>query len=133
MFPFDIDDEELESTQDEEKEPKDYEISRTTGALTGRFATGLKAIEQWIYLTLSTDRYYFTQYSWDYGSELSTLIGQQGSQAYIESEVKRMLEEALLVNSLITGIEDLKCEIKGDTLTASFTALTEYGEVNINV
>ena len=133
MFPFDIDEEELESTQNEEKEPKDYEINRTTGALTGRFVTGLKAIEQWIYLTLSTSRYYFTQYSWDYGSELSTLIGQQGSQTYIESEAKRMLEEALLVNSLITGIEDLKCEIKGDTLTASFTALTEYGEVNVNV
>lgn len=133
MFPFDIDDEELEVEQDEETEPKDYEIDRAAGALTGRFVTGLKAIEQWIYLTLSTDRYYFTQYSWDYGSELNTLIGQQGSQSYIESEVKRMLEEALLVNSYITGIEDLTCTIKKDVLTASFTAITEYGEVSIDV
>ena len=133
MFPFDIDDEELEAEQDEETEPKDYEIDRATGALTGRFVTGLKAIEQWIYLTLSTDRYYFTQYSWDYGSELNTLIGQQGSQSYIESEAKRMLEEALLVNSYITGIEDLTCTVEKDVLTASFTALTEYGEVNIDV
>lgn len=133
MFPFDIDDDEIDDNQIEETEPKDYEIDLQTGKLTGRFVTGLKAIEQWIYIALSTERYFYTQYSWNYGSELSTLIGKQASQAYVESEVKRMIEEALLINEHITEIEDLVCSIRKDILTASFTAITDYGEVDINV
>lgn len=133
MFPFDIDDEEIDVERDDEKEPKDYEINLNTGELTGRFVEGLKAIEQWIYIVLSTDRYFFTQYSWDHGSELSTLIGKQASQSYVESEVKRMVEEALMVNEHITSIENLTCKIEGDVLTASFTVITDYGEVSINV
>lgn len=133
MFPFDIDDDEIDDNQIEETEPKDYEIDLQTGKLTGRFVTGLKAIEQWIYIALSTERYFYTQYSWNYGSELSTLIGKQASQAYVESEVKRMIEEALLINEHITEIEDLVCSIRKDILTASFTVITDYGEVNINV
>ncbi len=133
MFPFDIDDDEIDDSQIEETEPKDYEIDLQTGKLTGKFVAGLKAIEQWIYIALSTERYFYTQYSWNYGSELNTLIGKQASQAYVESEVQRMVEEALLINEYITGIENLVCSIRMDTLTASFTAITDYGEVNINV
>ena len=125
MFPFDIDDDEIDDNQIEETEPKDYEIDLQTGKLTGRFVTGLKAIEQWIYIALSTERYFYTQYSWNYGSELSTLIGKQASQAYVESEVKRMIEEALLINEHITEIEDLVCSIRKDILTASFTVITD--------
>ena len=51
MFPFDLEDE-LEIIQEETKEPKDYEIDFKTGKLTGRMVTGIKAIEQWIYLAL---------------------------------------------------------------------------------
>lgn len=133
MFPFDLDDDEIEAAQEETKEPKDYEIDFKTGKLTGRMVTGLSAIEQWIYLALSTDRYFYTQYSWNYGSELNTLIGKHHSQSYVESEVKRMLEEALLVNENITGIDNLTCRIEKDVLTAAFTVNTIYGEVEINV
>lgn len=133
MFPFDLDDDEIELAQEDVKEPKDYEIDFKTGKLTGRMVTGLRAIEQWIYLVLSTDRYFYTQYSWNYGSELNTLIGKHNSQSYVESEVKRMLEEALLVNENITGIDNLTCKIENDVLTAAFTVNTIYGEVEINV
>lgn len=133
MFPFDIDDDEMDVDQEEEKEPRDYEIDLKTGKLTGRFVTRLEAIKQWIYIALATDRYFYTQYSWNYGSELNTLIGKQASQSYIESEAKRMIEEALMINGHITGIENLQCKIEKDVLTASFTAVTDYGEVDIDV
>lgn len=133
MFPFDLDDDEIEVEQEVTREPKDYEIDFATGRLTGRMVTGLKAIEQWIYLVLATDRYFYTQYSWDYGSELNTLIGKHASTGYVESEAKRMVEEALLVNENITGIENMQCKIENDMLTASFTVNTVYGEVNIDV
>lgn len=133
MFPFDLDDDEIEVEQEETKEPKDYEIDFKTGRLTGRMVTGLEAIKQWIYIVLATDRYFYTQYSWDHGSELNTLIGKHVSQAYVDSEVRRMVQDALLVNENITGIENMTCKIENDVLTASFTVKTVYGEVNINV
>jgi len=133
MFPFDLDDDEIDIEQQEEKEPRDYEIDFKTGRLTGKIITGLKAIEQWIIIVLSTDRYFYTQYSWDHGSELNTLIGQNAKQDYVESEVKRMIEDALSMNENITGIENLDCTIEGDKLTASFTVRTTFGEVDISV
>lgn len=133
MFPFDLEDGEIDVEQEEEKEPKEYEIDLKTGKLTGRMITGLKAIEQWIYITLATDRFFYTQYSWDHGSELNTLIGKHVSQEYVKSEVKRMIEDALTQNEFILGIDDLQCSIKKDVLTASFTVQTTYGEVSINV
>lgn len=133
MFPFDIEDDEFEDEQEETKEPREHEIDLKTGKLTGKIITGLRAIEQWIYITLATDRYFYTQYSWDHGSELNSLIGKSVSEEYAKSEVKRMIEDAILVNEYITGIENVECSIEKDVLKASFTALTEYGEVNINV
>lgn len=132
MFPFDLDDE-IDVEQQEEKEPRDYEIDFKTGKLTGKIITGKKAIEQWIKIVLSTDRYFYTQYTWDHGSELNTLIGKNAKQDYVNSEVKRMIEEALSVNENITGIEDLNCTMDGDKLTISFTVQTVYGEADINV
>ena len=60
MFPFDLDDDEIDVEQREEKEPRDYEIDFKTGKLTGKIITGKKAIEQWIIIVLSTDRYFYT-------------------------------------------------------------------------
>ena len=133
MFPFDLDDDETEVDEIEEKEPKDYEVDFKTGKLTGRIITGLDAIKQWIKLTLGIDRYYYTQFSWNHVSELNTLIVKNVSAEYVESEVKRMLEEALLENEYINGIDDVECEIKNDVLVASFTVQTPYGEASINV
>lgn len=133
MFPLDLDDDDLIDETDESDEPRDYELDLRTGKLTGRMVTGLDAIKQWIYLALSTERYYYTQHSWDYGSELHTLIGKTVDPEYIESEAARMIEEALLVNKHITDIDDLTCSIDRDVLTVSFTAITDYGEVAINV
>lgn len=133
MFPFDIDDEEIDIDVDEEKIPTDYEIDFTTGKLTGKIITGLDAIKQWVRIVLSTDRYYFNQYSWDHGCELQSLIGKNYDPALIESEVKRMIEDALLVNDDIESISDLTCEIKQDKLTATFTINTIYGGGEISV
>lgn len=133
MFPFDIEDEKLEVTVDEEKVPTDYEIDFETGKLTGRIITGLDAVKQWIKIVLGTDRYFYTQYSWDHGSDLNSLIGRTLKQDYVESEVKRMIQDALSVQDDILGIENLVCRIDRDKLIASFTVNTVYGGVDIDV
>lgn len=133
MFPFDIDDDELNIEEERLIVPTDYEIDFNTGKLTGRIITGLDAIIQWIKIVMITDRYVFPQYSWSHGSDLSSLIGQNYDEDYISTEVKRMINEALLVDDSIIGIDDLVCEMKGDRLMISFTVNTLYGRGEINV
>jgi len=61
------------------------------------------------------------------------LIGKNHSKDYIESEVKRILNEALLINEAIKGIEDLKCDSNGEKLKISFGLETIYGRGDIDV
>ena len=133
MFPFDIEDDEIEISQDEEKIPTDYEIDFITGKLTGRKITGVEAIIQWIKIVLSTDRYFFTQYSWNHGAELNSLIGKNYSIDYVRSEAKRMIEEAILVDENILGIENFQCDLVRDRLTVSFKVNTVYGGGEVDV
>ena len=133
MFPFDIDDAELDAEVEEDKEPSDYEIDFEAGKLTGRIITGLPAIKQWVMIVLGTDKYYYTQYSWNHGCELRDLIGKGFKQDYIESEVKRIITDALSMSKDIKGISNLVVSYEGDTLTAAFTLDTIYGSEEVMV
>lgn len=132
MFPFDLEEIE-EEVAIEEDEKKDWEIDFETGKLTGRIITGLDAIKQWVQLALSTDRYYYPQYSWDFGHEFSDLIGNEYKEDYIQCEIQRILEDALLVNDDILEIKDIECNFENDKLTGRFRIATTYGEGEINV
>lgn len=131
MFPVDLEEEEFEV--EEQKEPKDWEIDFDTGKLTGRTVTGFNAIKQWVRIALSVDRYTYPQYTWDYGNNLSSLIGKNFDEGYVKSEAKRMIEDALSVNEDILGIEDFECSFKNDKLTATFTLNTIYGRGEVSV
>lgn len=131
-FPFDVEDLEIE-TEEEEETPREYEIDFSTGELTGRIVEGLDAIKVWIYLALRVPRYRHVIYSWDYGNELETLVGQGYTKDHLELEVNRMLEEALLINENILSIDNLEVTQESDKISVSFTANTLYGEVDVNV
>ena len=133
MFPFDIEDEDVAVEEKEEEVYKEYEIDWETGQLTGRIVEGLEAVKVWIYLALQTERYVFEQFTWDYGNELSTLIGTSNNQEYLQMEVKRMVKDCLSVNEHITDIDNFQCEVEDEKITITFTAVTDYGEVDINV
>lgn len=133
MFPFDIDEEEVAPEIEEEKEQSDYEIDFNTGRLTGRIISGLDAIKQWVRIVLLTDRYYYPQYSWEHGVELSELIGKNYDEDYIKSEAKRMISEALLINEDIQSIDNFNCSMIGDKLEVGFSINTTYGRSDVNV
>ena len=137
MFPFDIDEDNelIVEEQETRSEPTDYEIDFTTGELTGKIITGLPAVIQWIRLALETERYFYNQFSWEYGSEIKTLIGQSFSEEYITSEVQRMVADALSTSEDIDSISSLEVSMDGDNLQIDFTVNTPYGsgEVNLNV
>lgn len=95
---------------------------------------GLEAIKVWIYKTLKTPRFKHLGYSWNYGNELDNIIGgAKISQNALVSEVKRYLEESLLINPYIKSIGGVSASLDESRLTIKFTANTDYGEVVFNV
>lgn len=99
----------------------------------GKFqiVTGKEAIKIWIWKALHTIRLTYSIYSDSYGHDLNTIIGQGFSNGLIQSEAKRLVWQCLSVNSHITRIEGFTAVTDGDTLTVSFTAITDQGEVSI--
>ena len=91
------------------------------------FIDELESIKQAIYLILSTERYKYIIYSWDYGVELVDLIGKP--IPYCMAEIPRRVKEALLVDNRIENVTDFQFEHKGKTLHTTFTVVTNVGNV----
>ena len=85
------------------------------------------AVTQAIYLMLNIERYRHEIYPWGYGVELSDLIGQP--RDYVVPEIKRRITEALLVDDRITGVTDFVFTFNRESIGASFTVSTIYGEI----
>ena len=98
-----------------------------------RLVEGVEAIKIWIYKTLLTQRGYYMAYSFNYGQDYEDLIGSGLSIEALKSEAKRMTEEALFDNENILKIEDFDASISGDKIEISFTAITKYGNIGMEV
>jgi len=109
---------------------KTYKIDWETGRIGG-FIDGREAIGQAMELALSTERYLWGIYSWNYGSELYTLIGQ--ADAYAMSEMERMIKDALSPDSRVKEAKDFTFEANRGEITCQFTVSTTVGEINATV
>lgn len=96
-----------------------------------KVVTEAEAIRIWAMKVLRTPRYRYPAYSWDYGNELESLIGQGLSKEIIESEAVSLLRQALLVNPYIQDIKDISLNLEGARLNMNCTLLTLYGEVMV--
>ena len=92
-----------------------------------------EAIKVWIYKAIKTNRYQHEIYSWDYGCEIESLIGEGFEFGFIKSETKRYIEEALLINPYITKINKIDVEFSKDVLTAYVDLETVYGRLDMYV
>ena len=92
-----------------------------------------EAIKIWIYKAIKTNRYQYEIYSWDYGSEIESLIGKGFEIGFIKSETQRYIEEALLINPYITKINKIDVKFNKDVLTAYVDLETIYGKLDIYV
>lgn len=101
---------------------KEEENSKING-----YIDDLESIKQAVYLILSTERYAYIIYSWDYGIELVDLIGQP--IPYCMSEIPRRVTEALLVDNRIEDVIDFEFEHKGTKLHTTFTVVTNLGNI----
>jgi len=94
---------------------------------------GVEALKVWIYMAIKTIRYNHEIYSWDYGTELSTLIGQKFSRGLTESEAFRYIKEALLINPYINDVENNGVTFRGDDLRIKIKVISMYGGIDIDV
>lgn len=102
-----------------------YKIDFEQGRIVG-LTDGLEAVKQAIFLILQTERYEYLIYSTDYGSELRGLVGKE--PAYIQSELKRRITEALTQDDRIEDVTNFQTEINGDSATVRFTVVTTFGD-----
>ena len=103
----------------------DLEAGRITG-----YVDGTEAMRQAILKILLTERFTYLIYSWDYGIELNETFGR--SAQTLASEARRIVQEALLADSRITGITDFSVsQLDKRTLSIRFTAETIFGEIPI--
>ena len=95
--------------------------------------TGQEAVKVWAYKALNTPRYAYEVYSWDYGNEMESLIGQAYTEDLKRSEIPRYVQECLLINPYITAVENIDMSLSGDKLSGSYEIRTIYGEETVNV
>ena len=112
------------NVQEVQQTSKTWNLDFTKGRVVGTI-DDLESIKQSVFIILQTDRFKHLIYSFNYGHELKMLLGK--SPLYVQSEVTRIINEALTQDDRIRGIENLKIDIAGDSLTATFTVVTNLG------
>lgn len=106
-----------------------YNINIESGRIIGH-TDHLNAMEQAIYLILSTERYESIIYNWYYGVEFDSLIGK--NRDYTTSELKRRIREALSEDDRISDVTDFNISYKEDAAHVSFLVQTNIGDIDIN-
>ena len=94
---------------------------------------GAEAVKVWIWKALMTARFHFSVYSWDYGSEVESLIGKPFTPAVKRSEAARYVREALQINPYIRAVRQVDVTFQNDDLTICCEAETVYGKVRVDV
>lgn len=89
---------------------------------------GLEAVRQAVEIALDVERFRWTIYSANFGSELDELVGQD--EALITAEIPRLVEGALGQDDRIIQVEDYVFTRTGpDSMHVSFTVRTVYGDL----
>lgn len=126
MIPEEVIDTELEVTEDIET-TKTYKLS--SDKIQGN-TNELGALEQAVYKELSTEKYEYSIYSFDYGIELENLIGKDAT--YVKIELKRRIEDCLLKDERVVSVDNFRFSTANDNLLCAFDVVSIYGEVAIS-
>lgn len=97
--------------------------NRLQGMIDGREAAAQAAD-----LTLSTERFFYDIFSYDYGVELADLIGKD--REYAKADLRRRIEEALGEDDRITGISDFTIDFDREAANVRFSVNTIFGDFN---
>ena len=89
----------------------------------------IQAVEQAVFLILTTERYQWLIFSWNYGVELQNLIGKDPE--YCIPEIERRIREALLQDDRITAVENFEFELNKRKVLTTFTVISIFGSINV--
>lgn len=92
-----------------------------------------EAIQTWVYKALKTERFRYQIYSWNFGSEIDSLIGQSYTPNLTKAECIRYIEECLLINPYIKSVSEVKVSFSEGSLDVSGTLETIYGKTEMEV
>lgn len=95
-----------------------------------KMVNDIEAVKQSVFKILSTERFNYLIYSFNYGAELDGLIGS--SPIFIQSELKRRITEALLQDDRITTIQNFQVSFMGENAIATFTAVSVFGNFQVD-
>lgn len=118
---------------DDPEDDEDVETSLTFKVSNGRIGgkiDGQEAMIQAISKIMETERSVYPIYSEDYGNDLDELVGK--SFGFVETEIERVLEEALEEDERVTGISvDSIEETDSTSLIVTATVSTIYGDLEV--
>jgi len=120
----------LEQNFEIEEQPTHTYKMHLTNELVRGYTDSQEAMKQAIYKILSTERYQYVMYSWNYGIELLDLYGEPIS--YVCPELRRRITEALTWDERIKSVDDFEFEVlKKGEVHVHFTAHTVFGDMDI--
>ena len=106
------------------------EQASQTYKIVGNRITGytdeIDALKQAIYKILNTIRYEFFIYSWNYGAELTYLIGEEVN--YCLPEIKTNISEALSQDDRIISVDEFEFTVNKNSVTCDFVVNSVYGK-----
>ncbi|MGI5894274.1 MAG: DUF2634 domain-containing protein [Candidatus Merdivicinus sp.] len=118
-------------------ETTDYRSSQVMGSRTWKIdwqqnriygqISGLDALQQALQLALLTPRFHFPIYSFQYGSELESLIGSDPD--YAVAAAPAMAEEAIAVDDRVLSVHAGSFIADGTTLSGLVTVSANDGEL----
>lgn len=118
-------------TEEQEKPSLTYALDLERGRIIGR-VDGIKAVQQAIAKAIITPRFKCLVYDNQYGSEIkNTILAGDVTQEFVETELPRLVEDALKPDSRILGVHDFVFSFSEDAVNIKFTADTIFGTANI--
>ncbi len=84
-------------------------------------------IRIWIFKALATERFRYTAYDAAFGSEIDTLPGLSLNDEIAQSELKRFITEAIMVNPYIVELSNFLFKRTKSGMTVEFDCETVYG------
>ncbi len=109
-----------------------YKLDFDKGKIGG-IVDGKDALKQFIHKAVITARFRFPIYDDQYGCELEDLIGQDIPYELFETEVKRVIKDALIYDDRINDVTNFNIEKTGDKVYISFTVDSIYGDLGQEV
>ncbi len=119
--------------EEQEKPSRTYALDMDKGRIMGMI-DGLEAVEQSIRKTLATPQHKCLIYDNRCGCAIRDMLAADDvTPEYIESEIPRLVENALLADSRILEIVDFEFEHIDDTVCIKFGVNTVFGTTGMEV